>query len=366
MTKIKRKKGYVYQARILLPNGKFETKVFDRKVDAQEWKAQKKRQIRMGDLDCSKLQPKMLVSDLASLWFNRKILNHKSEKTVIAYRGSIKNYILPILGDCPLMSFDESVADDFKNKLVLKGLKPKTMNRHIMVLKCIAKFALREGFVGKNPLEFVDYIPEADSDFTFLEETEVLALMDSLVSDKHTYTLYMLALNTGMRVGEICGLEWDHVYFSRKLIHVKQSLSHNGKIKATKTKRHRFVPMNQMLFSFLSDLQGNPLHPRFVSIGPKGNTWNTDHLCQRVHHKALTKAGVQKVKFHDLRHTYASHFVMNGGSVFDLQKILGHTKVEMTMKYAHLSPEYLVHASNVVSFSGKLPESNHKNLRRIK
>jgi len=54
-------------------------------------------------------------------------------------------------------------------------------------------------------------------------------------------------------------------------------------------------------------------------------------------------------RFHDLRHTFASHFMMNGGNIYDLQKILGHTQIEMTMRYAHLSPDHLAEAINVVS-----------------
>ena len=58
-------------------------------------------------------------------------------------------------------------------------------------------------------------------------------------------------------------------------------------------------------------------------------------------------------RFHDLRHTFASHFMMNGGNIYDLQKILGHTSLEMTQRYAHLAPEHLVQAANIVSFGSQ-------------
>lgn len=62
----------------------------------------------------------------------------------------------------------------------------------------------------------------------------------------------------------------------------------------------------------------------------------------------------QYYRIHDLRHTFASHFMMNGGDIYDLQKILGHSSLEMTQRYAHLAPEHLIQASNVVSFGASL------------
>ena len=68
--------------------------------------------------------------------------------------------------------------------------------------------------------------------------------------------------------------------------------------------------------------------------------------------RAQKRAGLERhFRFHDLRHTFASHFMMNGGNLYDLQKILGHSKIEMTLRYAHLAPDHLVEAINVVNFS---------------
>ncbi len=78
--------------------------------------------------------------------------------------------------------------------------------------------------------------------------------------------------------------------------------------------------------------------------------FDVDHLFRDLR-VFMKRAEVQKIfRFHDLRHTFASHFMMNGGNIYDLQKILGHTSLEMTQRYAHLAPEQLVRASNVVSF----------------
>ena len=85
--------------------------------------------------------------------------------------------------------------------------------------------------------------------------------------------------------------------------------------------------------------------------------FDVDHLFRDLR-VFLKRAEVQKTfRFHDLRHTFASHFMMNGGNIYDLQKILGHTSLEMTQRYAHLAPEHLVRASNVVSFGANSKSS---------
>ncbi|MBY0314082.1 MAG: site-specific integrase [Bdellovibrionales bacterium] len=167
-------------------------------------------------------------------------------------------------------------------------------------------------------------------------------------------------INTGMRLGEICGLCWDQVNFQSRQIVVRRTMSSKGLQESTKTKRVRYVPMNHQVFSLLEKLSRQSKSD-FVCLNEKGNHWNVDHS-GRWFKEALDKAKVRKIRFHDLRHTYASQFMMNNGNIYDLQKILGHTDMKMTMKYAHLSPDHLLSASNVVSFSGgsveDLPEND--------
>lgn len=87
-----------------------------------------------------------------------------------------------------------------------------------------------------------------------------------------------------------------------------------------------------------------------VFKGEGGRKINPHHLCR--HFKATQKkVGVKNIiRFHDLRHTFASQFMMNSGNIYDLQKVLGHSKIDMTMVYAHLSPEHLSGATKIISF----------------
>jgi site-specific recombinase XerD len=109
--------------------------------------------------------------------------------------------------------------------------------------------------------------------------------------------------------------------------------------------------MNPEVRDVLDKVWRTQTDPKYVFVAANGRPFNPDHFSKRHLRKALTKAGVREITFHVLRHTYASNFVMNGGSIYDLQKILGHTKVEMTMIYAHHSPEHLKGAIETVRFS---------------
>jgi site-specific recombinase XerD len=105
---------------------------------------------------------------------------------------------------------------------------------------------------------------------------------------------------------------------------------------------------------------------RFIFKGAKGEPVEYGHV-YRDFKKAQKNAGFTSlIRFHDLRHTFASQFVMNGGNLFDLQKILGHTQINMTMRYAHFSPDHLQNSIKYIDFGmnpphiphGKLEENN--------
>ena len=100
------------------------------------------------------------------------------------------------------------------------------------------------------------------------------------------------------------------------------------------------------------EIKARNYHPEFVFCSSYGKPFDEGHIYWYFS-RAQKRAGLsQHYRFHDLRHTFASHFVMNGGSLYDLQKLLGHARFEETQRYAHLCPEHLAKAINIVSFGG--------------
>ena len=139
------------------------------------------------------------------------------------------------------------------------------------------------------------------------------------------------------------------------MIEVSRLRDRYGLSDRTKTAcSRRYIPMNAVVRGHLWELNqrlkaGTASSPVFLE-DDRITPFDVHHT-YRDFHAVLKKAEITRAfRFHDLRHTFASHFMMNGGNIYDLQKILGHTSLDMTQRYAHLSPAHLVQAANVVSF----------------
>lgn len=179
------------------------------------------------------------------------------------------------------------------------------------------------------------------------------------------YVFCILALNTGARIGELIALQNSDVDLDHRRIHLwKLKEYRSGKIcKRTKGGGDRWLGINDEVFSVLLQHRQNTKrnHPSdFVLFQGDGESINAKTI--RAFHKRVCKsASVREIRIHDLRHTFASHFVMNGGSLNDLQGMLGHSSPMMTQRYAHLSPGYLESKAQVVQI-GKM----RSNIRTLK
>jgi len=133
------------------------------------------------------------------------------------------------------------------------------------------------------------------------------------------FAITILALETGMRQGEVFGLTWERVDFSRGVI----------QLEVTKSGRRREILMRQIVNDVLSALSG----------ARHGRLWT--HGARHAFEAAVARARIDNFRFHDCRHHFASWFVMRGGSLAALKVLLGHSNFQMTLRYAHLAPDHL-------------------------
>lgn len=132
--------------------------------------------------------------------------------------------------------------------------------------------------------------------------------------------LVTVALETGMRRAEVEGLTWSRVDFARGVIRLEH----------TKSERRREIPMRQAVYEVLARRP----YPRALRVWPRGST-------RGAFETAVDAARLNSpFRFHDTRHSFASWFMMRGGSLTVLQQVLGHATLAMTIRYAHLSPEH--------------------------
>ena len=207
----------------------------------------------------------------------------------------------------------------------LNGVKERasaaTANRHHNTLRAIFNRALEwEKYDGKNPAAKVKQFRVENSRTQFLENSDITRLLAAC--DAEIQPIVTLALLTGMRRGEIVNLRWEHIDLTNGAIHVLK----------TKSGEPREIPIAPKLRALLESIR-------------KGDGGSVFGLSTRVINTrfsmALKLAGITNFRFHDLRHTFASHFVMRTNDLPSTQKLLGHKSPRMTQRYAHLSKGHL-------------------------
>lgn len=214
-----------------------------------------------------------------------------------------------------------------------------TVNRNLNVVSAVFRWAIRCGHVTENPVRRVERFSERGrARETYLTAAESRALVASArpgIGD-----VVLTALHTGMRRGELLALRWAHVDLVRRHILVSAATEKAG--------RGRVVPMTDGLHERFAALRAE--HPRAISgtdpvfVFPNGDEVTSKALRSGFERAVRTCEGIslekrEKVTFHCLRHTAASLMVAEGVPLFDVAKILGHSTIAVTMRYAHFAPE---------------------------
>lgn len=376
MHKIVTKKGTFFREKVYIDGVAIHSPRFTRKSDASNWKARFKSDkmtyqstgqkteslLKIEEQNEKKLEVKFF--DYATLWLKTRVKLQLSYRTYEQYSSNLKLHIFPMFGHITLEEITRVHGDLLIEKLASKGHNAKGINVILGVFKRVMLEAFREGNIEKNPFQNLKDLKEQKRPDIFLTNHEIERIL-AVSNDHYFHTLFLLAVNTGLRRGELAGLNWSHVNFDNNLIEINSLRDRLGLSFRTKTSSSkRFIPMNFSVRQHLLDLKKlkSPVDDELIILTEKNKPFNVDHLFETVR-RYLKLAKISKeYRFHDIRHTFASHFMMNGGNIYDLQKILGHSSLEMTQRYAHLAPEHLVKASNVVSFGAKLEERKLKKI----
>ncbi|MDE2009982.1 MAG: site-specific integrase [Candidatus Omnitrophica bacterium] len=215
-----------------------------------------------------------------------------------------------------------------------KGLKPATVNRQLIVLKSLFNRAIDWGkFQGQNPVRKVKFFKENNTRVRFLEPNELVKLLSFCRGILKPIVL--VALHTGMRKGEILGLKWRDCDFRRSIIYLLD----------TKNGQRREVPMNEAVKTALIRVRRNP-QSEYIFCHKDGAQIKD---IKKSFFTAITKSGIKDFHFHDLRHCCASYLVMNGVALNTVREILGHKSMDMTLRYAHLSPDHRKQAVDLLA-----------------
>lgn len=201
------------------------------------------------------------------------------------------------------------------------------------LLSTLLKYAAKIEWIEAAPK--VEKLKLPEQPYGYIKKKDQIArlLKNARAMSTTHWALYATGVYTGMRLGELAGLAWEHVDFDQKLIHVERSYTD-----PTKSSKLRFIPIMRSLLEVLQEYWALCGKPEQGLVFPQnGKMPRRDSAWFRGDYQAcLLASRIPKVRFHELRHTFASHYLINGGDIFRLQKLLGHKDIETTMIYAHL------------------------------
>jgi len=236
--------------------------------------------------------------------------------------GIVKN-LLPFFGGRYLYEITPLDVENYKRKRK-EQVATATVNRELACLKHIFNKAIEWDKARENPVIKVKFFGVKNKRTRYLEKEEIKRLLS--VCSEPLKSIVTVALNTGMRKGEILNLKWRDIDFNQKIVYLLE----------TKSGEKREVPINEIVCNALLEMRKHPNSP-YVFCKEDGKPY---HKVQYSFEKALKKAEIKDFRFHDLRHTFASHLVMMGIDLKTVQELLGHKTFNMTLRYAHLSSDH--------------------------
>jgi integrase len=292
-----------------------------------------------------------------------RLLNRKNGQDDLI---RLKVNFLENFGTLPLQEITPLLIEKWRSKKLSKGVKPATVNRDITVLKSSLAKAVEWGFIDSNPLiTFKPVKVDKLAKVRYLDNEEVKRLRyvldereahllegrktanewrrereyPELPIDSLDYmkSLILLSINTGLRRGEILNLTWENIILDMAVLTVAGDTAKSGKT--------RHIPLNAEALNVLKEWRQRTISQGLVFPGKNGESLKS---VKRAWARILKLADIKNFRWHDLRHHFASKLAMGGVDLNTIRELLGHSDIQMTLRYAHLAPQHKAKAVAVL------------------
>jgi len=287
------------------------------------------------------VEPKQTrFSEFAQKWLDDYAKINVRPITFISYEGIIRLHLNPDLGHKWL---EKVTAGDIQQiisrKISKEGLSPKTAINIIVVIKEMLDHAVAWGYLYRNPARNVKRPRVEEKEMDFMTPEEIRLFLRNVSEEYHAF--FLTAILTGMRRGEIVGLKWTDINWNSSEIVVRRAL-YKGEFSNPKTRHaNRRILMSPMLHHAMEQhrLLGRRSEHNLIFCNREGNPIDANNMVKREFYPALERAGIRRIRFHDLRHTYASLLIAQGENIKFIQSQLGHSSAKTTLdRYGHLMP----------------------------
>lgn len=316
--------------RLTMPEGATKTKARERLREIEE-------SLSKGSyLPCKKVP---LFSEVSQEWLEHKRPQVRAT-TWENYEGHVRNHFKDFNG-LKVTAITTATVERFTGQRQKNEMNIDTLRRVLVTLNQIFSYAVRHRYIPHNPLRDAERPrdPKKEKrDMVILNPEQIQALLEQ-ESDFKYRTLFLVASMSGARQGEILGLKWGDVDWDAGQIHVQRTFT-KGRFFPTKTlSSNRHIDLGPLVLRELRKWKLACPHSKLDLIFPNGNGSPIEYgnMVKRYYHPALESAGLPRVTFHSLRHTYASLLIAQGENVKYIQNQLGHSTPVVTLSvYSHL------------------------------
>jgi integrase len=300
------------------------------------------------------------VADYATPWYTVTTPLRCKPSTVQFYETNVKQHVLPIIGSKPIGTISKEDCRAIIAACAEKGLRRGTIRNVCRTLSALLTDAVDDGLLAANPAlrldKYYKNVDETDPRINPLTVEEARVFLDTAREYvPREYPLFLCALSTGLRLGELLGLHWSDIDKDSRFIVVSRSRV-RGVESSPKSGKSRQVDLSRTLADELWALrrdrqkealkQGWGSLPDHVFCNRHGKPLDAPNI-RRVFHRVLKKAKLRRVRFHDLRHSYCSTLLQMGESIVYVKDQLGHSSIQLTVDtYGHLVPGYNRQAAN--------------------
>ena len=324
-----------YRARVRLKGFKDRSHTFKRKTDARKWVSKAESEMREGRYFGTLESEKQTLADAIERYIKSGFKNKPSSSK---RQTAQLQWWHQQIGHLRLSDIKTPVLVELRDKLA-EGVTYRksqrsaaTVNRYLAVLSHLFSIAIKEWeWLQLNPVKNVTKLKEPVGRARYLSEDELRRLITEckINTNQSLYVVVVLCLSTGARKSEILSLHWKDIDFNRKSITLEK----------TKNRERRSIHLSDNAITLLRGcsklrrINSDQVFPGKIPDKPID--------IRKAWEKAVRDAKIENFRFHDLRHTAASYLAMNGASLIDIAKILGHKNTDVTKRYAHLSEQHV-------------------------